>query len=330
MRALRKKFRHRFEWFWLVIATKVVPFLPRQACYHLGNLLGGLFALVDRTGRKVALSNLAAAFGDTLSRREREEIARESYRQIVRTMLDLCWSPRLTKENYSKFVEIIGAEEVLAEIRAGRGIIFTTFHYGNFEWAALALGLHGLHALALAQEFKNPLLEPIFASLRKLSGNKVAPRQGGIIRMYKALRQGRHVALLTDFTLKTHEPSVVIDCFGMKKCVTFAHAWLHQRSGAPIIAVCCSPLRGGRYRLQILPKLQFDKGTSLIEITQRCWDQLEPVVRQNPGSWLWMYKHWRYRLPGSLKPYPFYAEIGAAFETRLKEEMARLAREVVS
>ena len=66
-----------------------------------------------------------------------------------------------------EFIEVVGGEAALREISAGRGIIFTTFHYGNFEWTAQMIGLHNFPALTLAQEFKNPLLEPIVAKLRK-------------------------------------------------------------------------------------------------------------------------------------------------------------------
>ena len=66
-----------------------------------------------------------------------------------------------------------------------------------------------------------------------------------------------------------------------------------------------------------------------LEITERRWDQIEPVVRHNPSPWVWMYKHWRYRLAGSAKPYPFYAESGPKFEARLNEAMQKLQREVV-
>ena len=147
--------------------------------------------------------------------------------------------------------------------------------------------------------------------------------------MYKALKRGQHVSVLTDLTLKPWDPSVAIDCFGMKKCVTYAHAWLHQRTGAPIVPVYCQPLPGGRYRVHFFPKLEFEKGTSIIQITQACWDQIEPLVRQNPSPWVWMYKHWRYKLAGSAKPYPFYAEVGPKFEARLNATMAKLEREVV-
>ena len=79
----------------------------------------------------------------------------------------------------------------MPDVDRERGIIFTTFHYGNFEWTALVLGLRKLPGLTLTQEFKNPLLEPIFAKLRRHSGNELAPRARGIVRMYKALQRGQ-------------------------------------------------------------------------------------------------------------------------------------------
>ena len=324
-----KKIRYWIEWLALTIVAKTVPLFSRQTCYRISRCIGACAAIVDRSGRRIALSNLEAALGSELSRGRRVSIARESYQLFIGAMLDLFWSPRITKQNFTEWIEVIGLDEVLNDIGPGRGIIFTTFHYGNFEWAALVMGLRGLHGMTLTQEFKNPLLEPIFAKLRKLSGNELASREGGTIRMYKALKRGHHVAILTDLTLKPWDPSVAINCFGMKKCVTYAHAWLHQRTGAPIVPIFCEPLRGGKYRIQVYPQLQFEKGTSVIQITQACWDQIEPLVRQNPSPWVWMYKHWRYRLAGSARPYPFYAEIGPKFEARLNANMAKLALETI-
>ena len=53
-----RKIRYRLEWLGLKAATKVVPLLSRKACYRLALLLGSLGAMLDRRGRRVALSNL--------------------------------------------------------------------------------------------------------------------------------------------------------------------------------------------------------------------------------------------------------------------------------
>ena len=53
-----RKIRYRLEWLGLKFATKFVPLLSRKACYRLALLLGSLSAMLDRRGRRVALSNL--------------------------------------------------------------------------------------------------------------------------------------------------------------------------------------------------------------------------------------------------------------------------------
>jgi lauroyl/myristoyl acyltransferase len=100
-----KKIRYRLEWLALKSATKFLPLLSRKACYHLALLLGPLGAILDRRGRRVALSNLRVAFGDEISAEGRAQIVRESYQHFVRTMLDFFKSPRLTSQNFSRYVE---------------------------------------------------------------------------------------------------------------------------------------------------------------------------------------------------------------------------------
>ena len=62
-----KKIRYRLEWLALKSATKFLPLLSRKACYRLALLLGSPGAMLDRRGRRVALSNLRVAFGDEIS-----------------------------------------------------------------------------------------------------------------------------------------------------------------------------------------------------------------------------------------------------------------------
>ncbi len=324
MGSILKRIRHRLEWFALVAVAQIIPLLSRRSCAALGKFLGACAAMIDRRGRRIAFGNLTVAFGEELPRPDRARVVRQSYENFVSTMLDLFWSRRMNRQNFQKWFELVNFDEALAEAEPGQGVIFFTFHHYNFEWAALTLGLRGVPGLTVAQEFKNPLLEPIFAGLRKHTGNEIAPRKSGMIRMYRGLKRGQHVAILTDLTLKPREPFVAIDTFGLKKCVTYAPAWLHQRTGSPIVPCHCEPLPGGRYRLIFQPKIDLPAGASIVEMTQACWDRLEPILRERPEGWVWMYKHWRYELAGATKPYPFYAGTGIGLERRLNEAMVEL------
>ena len=311
---LWKKMRYRLEWLALMAGLRVIPLLSRKACYQFAGWLGRLGARFDRAGHRVALSNLEAAFGEEFSPVRREEIVRESYEHFARAMLDLFWSPRLNRENYTRYIEFENLAQTRAEMAATASCIVGSFHYGNFEWLSLAFAWSGLAGAITTQEFKNPLLDQFFQKLREQSGHITVAREGAIIRLYKILRRGGRVALLVDTTLPPHHPTVVIECFGMKTIVTVAHAWLQERTGAALIPTYCEPLPDGRHRVVVLPRVQLPEGVTHQEIAQACWDAFEPVVRQNPAPWLWIYKHWRHKPPQTQQAYPFYAHESLEFD----------------
>src|ERR1700730_17440136 len=316
MRSLWKKIRHRLEFAGLVLATKLVPLLSRSACYRLALAVGEVMSILDRHGRKVALSNLEVACGDRLTRRERERIARESFQHFARTMLDLLWSPRLTSEIFLNYIGLENFEET-GRYGPERSIIIACYHYSNFEWLSLACGFLDLQGTIISQEFKNSLLDPIFKKLRQQSGHELIPRERGLIRLYKVLRRKGRTALLVDLTVPPSQGAVAIDCFGLKTSVPSAHAWLHERTGVPIIPAHCEPLPDGRYRIIFHPKIDRTAGMSHQEIAQACWNSFEPYVRKNPAPWLWMYKHWRYKPTAADRPYPFYARPHGRFDKRI-------------
>ena len=321
-----KSLRHRVEWLLVKLAALLVPLCPRPLIVWIGSAIGTIAAVVDRSGRRVALSNLDCAFGPALTPARKRQLVAQSYRHFARTIADLFWSPRLTRENYSRYIDVENLEVVQAEMKKGKGIIFACCHYSNFEWVAIAANYFGVPSALITHTFKNPLLDPIFVSLRESSGQRVISREGAVFQLYKTLRRGGCVAILTDLTLPARLPTVPIDCFGLKTSVTFAHAWAHRRANATIINVHCEPLPGGRYRVVFHPVIEFGPDASLQEIAQACWDRFEPVVRKNPAPWMWMYKHWRYR-PEAAEPaaYPFYANVSPHFEKRLKESEVTVA-----
>src|SRR6266536_2074161 len=242
--------------------------------------------------------------------------------RIAGTMVDLLWSPRLTLQNFSRYIEWQNFEETARGTGPERSMIIACYHYGNFEWLSLACGFLDLKGTIISQEFKNSLLDPIFKKLREQSGHELIPRERGIIRLYKVLRRKGRTALLVDLTVPPAQGAVAIDCFGLETSVTSAHAWLNERTGVPIIPAHCEPLSNGRYRLIFHPKIDCAAEATHQQIAQACWNSFEPYVRKNPAPWLWMYKHWRYLPAKSDRSYPFYANFYRPFEDLLQHDKA--------
>ncbi len=308
-----KKFRYQLEHGGLLITAKLIPLLPRMFVLLIARVGGRIASVADRTGRRIALANLNAVFGKRYSASEKRGIVRKSYQHFAQTMLDLMWSSRLTSGNFHRYIDF----EWPRQLQPGENVIIACYHYSNFEWLSLACGFQGLRGTILAQEFKNSVLEPIFRRLRQQSGHFFIPRTGGILRVFKVLRRGESTAMLIDLTVPPGSSAVAINCLGLQKSVTPAHAWLHQRTGVALIPAHCEPLEGGRYRIVFHPRVELGPNATVAEVAQACWDAFEPVLRANPSPWLWMYKHWRYRPMRTDRSYPFYSSPHAKFEQML-------------
>jgi lauroyl/myristoyl acyltransferase len=319
VRSRWKRIRYKIEWLALSAAARFVPLLSRKACFYLAQFLGALTSILDRQGRRVALSNLETAFGDQLSILQRKRIVRESYQHFARTMLDFLWSPRLTAENFSRYIEVQNFDETERAGGPERNVIIACYHYSNFEWLGLVGGFLGFFTTVITQEFKNSSLDAIFKKIREQTGHVMIPRERGIIRLYKALRRKGRTALLVDLTVPPRQGAVAIECFGLKTSVTSAHAWLHEQTGTAIVPAHCEPLPGGRYRVIVHPKIENTAGMNHQQIAQACWNSFEPYVRRNPAPWLWMYKHWRYFPASPDRVYPFYAQFSPEFDALVRE-----------
>lgn len=261
------------------------------------------------------MANLEAAFGERYTERERTRIGRESVRGFAATMLELFWLAGRPALSWKDFVEDDGEEEIGRHLESDQGVIFVLQHVGNWEVANFVAGWRGQGTRVIAQEFKNPLLGPVFDHAREASGNEVLGRQRVMVRILKHLGRGGAVAMLADLTLPPDQPTVVIECFGLQTCVTSMHVELAKRLGCVLVPVTGLRQPSGRIRIQVGAPV--DSAGSIREVAQACWDVAERAIREQPELWLWSYKHWRYLPAERQREYPFYANLSGAFEKRL-------------
>ena len=312
-----KDLRYRLEWLLCAALAWGIPRLPRRLCLALAHGLGALAYHFDNRGRRVALANLACVFPER-PLAERETIARRSYQNFARTMLDLFWGQRLTPANWRQYIEVEGDTETFRREAHEYGAVSMCIHWGNFEWSSHAVGFLGVPTLIVAETFKNHRLSALFNGAREISGHTIIPQENSMIRLLKVVKRKGAAGMLVDLTLRPDQAAVPIDAFGRKMCVTFLHAVLAQRGGARMFPVDGIPLPDGRYRVVINPALPIPPEATVQEIAQACWDFYESRIREHPELYMWAYKHWRYR-PSAAAPetYPFYAHISSKFEKLL-------------
>lgn len=319
-----KKIRLQIERWLVQFGVWWVPQLSREQVLRVARVAGWLAYLIDYRGRSTAHQNLRAAFADDhITPDQVRRVAMASYQNFARTFLDLFWSARLTPEEYSRLVTLHWQDPTTPELARKGGSLWVSPHFGNFELMNLAVGVACFPLVTIAQNFKNETLTGVFAKLRQGTGNLIIPQQGAMLRIVKELKRGGHASLLTDLNVKPGRSAGVIECFGLKTCVTTLHTSLAQRLSLPVIPSICLPQVDGTYRCWFAAPMFSQDYSSPREMAQAVWDRFMPSLREMPEGWLWMYKHWRY-LPGTPDDtrYPGYANPSPGFEAMVQNGAA--------
>lgn len=323
---LPRRLRYAAEAWVVRVVARGVPKLSRRGVLLLASVAGRVGYWVDARGRTAGRENLRVAFPEK-DPVWREAVLRASYGSFARTMLDLFWGVNLTAENWRRHVDMEPDEHDLVRRVGATGAIWCCPHFSNFEWTALVMPWWGIPMTVVAQDFKNPALTPIFAAARGHSGHTMISSEGAMLRLFKNLKRGGHSSFLCDLTVPPDQAATVVRAFGLKMSTTQLHAALAQRTGRPVIPVMILPRPDGTYEHKIWPAQTFSPEQPAHQIAQHLWDFFEPVIRQHPEGWLWMYKHFRY-LPADTggREYPAYANRSKTFdelERRIAGETGR-------
>lgn len=317
-----KECRYRLEYIGLFVGAWLVQRLPWRWLRPLGYLIGAVVFFFDRKRRIVAFANLKAAFGSLYNEEERVKIAKKSYQIFATTMLELLWSPRLTPELMDEIADIEVADLRSSPQLEGVPVIYCCAHAANFEWTGQIAARHTKKFPVIAQKFKNPFLEKLFARWRSSLGQEVIPQEQAMLKLFRYLKTGGKFGILVDLNLKPQEGPVVVKMFKqLLTPLTRLPAELALRTGALLVPVECVLRPQGGYTLRFLEPLSVTKESTVASLTQAYWDVLESSICRHPEYWLWTYKHWRYH-PGEKRDenYPFYANHFLPFDALLEQQ----------
>jgi KDO2-lipid IV(A) lauroyltransferase len=289
--------RYWIEYVAVRALVALVAMTPSALIVPCGRALGLAWFTVNRSRRRIADANLAAAF-PSRSAAERQSIARRAFGHFIAQAFETLKFSTLSRQQMLARVEVDGEDRVRLAYGQGKGVLFITGHFGFWELHAIAHPLLfepiGLLARALDNSRMNTLLERI----RQCTGNTVIYRQGSIRRVMRMLQERHGVAVLIDQHI--HGPDAVyVEFFERRAATASAVAALALRTGSPVVPVFALPLGKGRYRLiyehPVEPPVETEAGAAdmIREFTQRCTDVLEMYVRRHPDLWLWMHRRWR-------------------------------------
>lgn len=281
-----------FTWTVLSGFARVVSMLPHRIAVSLGAWTGLIvwFFSRSRVDRAEARCVKALQVGVTRAR----GIVRESYVNLGRGLAEFLRLPVLG-DKVLDYVDIHGEENLKAALGRGKGVIFLTAHFGNWEYDASAMALRGFPMNAIGAEQRDSRITELVVSLRSACGVKTMSKGFDLKSAVRCLREGEILGILLDQDFGNN--GMVIPFLGIPASTPFGPVKMAEKIGSAVVPTFIIRREDGLHHdLYILPPLDeaggMPFGKNVEASLELCNETLGEWIRKHPGQWMWLYPRW--------------------------------------
>ena len=280
-------------------AVWLISLWPRWLLLTLAPWLGRLAWIGSGKQRRRARENLARAFGDRYSDRERRRITRKMFEHFATIGLDVLkmqrWGPAKTMQR----VRVEGWDDVVSAhesaLEGGHGVLSLTGHFGNWEFFGL-LGCNHWRgrSFSIAKKYDHAGYNRIVKQIRSNLGVDTLDQSTRATVLIRRLRENGLVGILPDQDAKGVD-GVFVDFYGSPAYTPSAPAKLSYKLQTPIVPTFTTRVGWG-YRVDVYPMIDpavVADDPEPIEALTRLWTEaFEQQIAKHPEQWVWMHRRW--------------------------------------
>jgi KDO2-lipid IV(A) lauroyltransferase len=271
--------------------------LPHAWLFRASDLTADVGFRCFKGFRVRSMQNLGTVFGDQLSRRAIEDIARRSLQNFFRDCAEMAVALEMTEDELIRSIPVAGSEHLHAALKGGSGVLLLSAHLGNFFLIGTRLAIEGYAVSVLVNQPRDSHLAMLMDRYRLQIRQKTIharPRHEAIRQLTDALRRNELVLVISDEYRRGD--GIEVSLFDRIVIARRGPATIALRTGAAIVPACMIRRPDGKLELIIEPELELDrsgKGAEQIrENTVRVTRWVERTVRAYPDQWNWMNLHW--------------------------------------
>ena len=133
----------------------LLPFslLPASLAKFVGLRMGWLYFWIDKKHRKEVLGRIQSSLG--LNESESFALSKRFYQYLGILAIETTRLPFHHQKSIKKIVSDLNLDQIAEILKEGKGCIVATGHFGNWEYAGLALAAYGFPVNAVAKPLKS-------------------------------------------------------------------------------------------------------------------------------------------------------------------------------
>ena len=277
----------------------LILYLPKGLWIGFFKTLGGLVYRLNTKHRRIILANLDHAYGDTITRDEKEAIAKQCFQNFFVYAADFVHASNQSPE-YLKSHVTVENEHILDEALArGEKIILVSAHYGVWEMILHTVGAFKAPIATIAERIRNSeRLNETLAEYRQKNNVVMFKKRGALVKIVKALREGNILAYLVD---QSYSKGLEVTFFGQPVLHVQSASQLSRKYGALLLPVFCTTDDYKTYTIRFQEpftcEVTEDEETDILRCTQRQSDIIEQAVRERPADYFWFHKKFKAKSP---------------------------------
>ena len=276
--------------YWIVMIFRFLLLLfPQKLRFKFAEFLGWLGYVAIKKRRETALMNLKLAFPNK-SDKEREKIALESYKIMLKAFLCSLWFKEYFKNKEN--VKTVNREAFEKAYAKGKGVIVALMHMGNMEASVKAVD--GYSLVTVAKKQRNPYIDDFITESRErdLNLTLLKKSKGTSKELIKRLNNQNIIALFSDH----RDKGAIVDFFGESAKAPTGAVSLALKFDIPLLLVYNTFNEDNSCTVHVLDEIELIKTDSfkddVINNTQNLIHKMEDVIREYPEQWMWFHDRW--------------------------------------
>jgi len=286
-----KKILHIIEFLFAKLAMAIFGAMPFATASNIGGKLGR-FIGPKLCATKIARRNIKLAMPE-LSDANVENIIIGMWDNLGRVVTEYSYMGRMTSERLYDIVRIEERANLDALIKTKGGFLMTG-HFANWEMIPAVPFQRGCPLHIVYRKANNPYIDKLIYKIREThQASSSAKGSVGARQIIKALKDGKHVAMLVD---QKQNDGIAVPFFGVPAMTAPAIATLALKYDFPIHPARLVRVQDHKFRYVFYPAITIertgDEKQDVLNLMTKINLILEGWIREYPEQWFWVHNRW--------------------------------------